>query len=51
MTVRLSVKAKELQLEIRDNGVGFAVNDPKFVYGEGLTTMRERTAAQRQSYR
>jgi signal transduction histidine kinase len=42
VTVRLSVKAKELQLEIRDNGVGFAVNDPKFVYGEGLTTMRER---------
>jgi signal transduction histidine kinase len=42
VTVRLSVKAKELQLEICDNGIGFAVNDPKCIYGEGLTTMRER---------
>lgn len=42
VTVRLSVKAKELQLEIRDNGIGFAVNDPKCIYGEGLTTMRDR---------
>lgn len=43
VAVQLSVKAKELQLEIRDNGVGFAVNDPKCIYGEGLTTMRDRT--------
>jgi len=40
--VRLTEKEGTVHLEVRDNGVGFDVNDPRAVNGEGITAMRER---------
>jgi signal transduction histidine kinase len=40
--VALRVGPDTVQLEVRDNGVGFDSNDPKSRTGLGMTSMRER---------